>query len=62
MQADERAVTLSLVGVVVGCVLVAVGMVAHAAIWVFVGLVLFPAALMYGLVGGGYPPHEPGSH
>jgi hypothetical protein len=53
---------LSLVGVAVGCVLFGLGIITGAHIWVFVGLVVFPLALMYGLVGGGYSSGDSRSH
>ena len=62
MEADERAVALSLVGVVVGSILFGIGLLAHSGFLVLLGLVLFPAAMMYGLVGGGYPSREPRPH
>ena len=62
MEADERAAALSLVGVVVGSILFGIGLLGHNGALVLLGLVMFPAGIMYGLVGGGYPSGEPRSH
>ncbi len=52
MDADERAAALSLIGIMIGSVLVAVGIAAGAHVVTLLGLIAFPSAIMYGLLGG----------